>query len=202
MRTDRRPSQAGACREYDKSGGQIKIHIPPSTKLKPLFAQIGVVADAENSAGLKQACSEFLGELSLFYGILPPGLKLLGPRPHSTYEGVLASELFGDYHLEQARIRVWTRTAMKKRWTSSKTILSTLCHEFMHHLDVIHLDFPHTYHTVGFFERTHRLYLSALGHPYYPIAWRSSGHSNPGGLQSIDWSETNRRKARVLVRAR
>ena len=79
MRTDRRPSQAGACREYDKSGGQIKVHIPPSTKLKPLYAQIGAAAATEDSARLKQACSEFLGELSLFYGIPSPGLKLLGP---------------------------------------------------------------------------------------------------------------------------
>jgi len=40
----------------------------------------------------------------------------------------LANELFGDYHIELAKIRLWTRTPMKKQWKSSKTILSTLCH--------------------------------------------------------------------------
>ena len=37
--------------------------------------------------------------------------------------------------------------------------MSTLCHEFMHHLDVTSLGFQNSFHTIGFYERTHRLYL-------------------------------------------
>ncbi len=200
MRTDRRPIRATAFREYDKSSSRLTIPIPSPETLKHIFTQMDAAADSENRAALEYACAELLDLLSDFYGVRSPGLKLLGPRPHSTYEGVLSSELFGDYDLEKASIRVWTRTAMKKRWTSSKTILSTLCHEFMHHLDVVHLGFPHTFHTVGFFERTHRLYLCAIGHPYYPIAWRSIGAENRRDPQIIDWAETNRRKTKAVER--
>ena len=83
---------------------------------------------------------------------------------------------------------------MIRKWTSSRTILSTLCHEFMHHLDVVQLGFPKSYHTTGFFERTHRLYLGVMGQPYYPLAWQSPARD---GSRSIDWPETNRRKSRV-----
>jgi len=44
-----------------------------------------------------------------------PVLRLLGPRPHRTHEGKLSYELFCDYDLEQARIRLWTRTAINRR---------------------------------------------------------------------------------------
>ena len=135
-----------------------------------------------------------LASLSAFYGIPSPNLKLLGPRPHSTHEGRLANELFGDYQIKVAKIRLWTRTPMKRQWTSSKTILSTLCHEFMHHLDVTALGFPNSFHTIGFYERTHRLYLAAIGHPYYRLKWRRVGFE---GRQIIDWQETKRHGAKV-----
>ena len=141
---------------------------------------------------------ELLGVLTHFYGISAPTLKLLGPRPHSTLEGRLASELFGDYSSKQARIRLWTRTAMRKQWASSRTTLSTLCHEFMHHLDIYQLGFPHSFHTIGFFERTHRLYLTVIGYPYYPLEWRSAGSSKSGVSRVIDWAATNRARARAL----
>ena len=46
-----------------------------------------------------------------------------------------ATELFGDYNPETMLIRVWMRTAVRKEITSFGTFLSTLCHEFCHHLD-------------------------------------------------------------------
>ena len=45
------------------------------------------------------------------------------------------SELFGDDTPETMLIRVWMRTAVRKEVTSFPTFLSTLCHEFCHHLD-------------------------------------------------------------------
>jgi hypothetical protein len=118
-------------------------------------------------------------------------VELLGTRPHRTREGRLARELLGDYSLDLTHIRLWTKTPMMKKWTSSRTILSTLCHEFMHHLDVVRLGFPRSYHTTGFFERTHRLYLGVTGQTYYPLAWQAERD----GSRSIDWPETNRRRA-------
>jgi hypothetical protein len=43
--------------------------------------------------------------------------------------------VFGDYDPETSVIRVWMRTAVRKEVTSFGTFLSTLCHEFCHHLD-------------------------------------------------------------------
>jgi len=198
MRTDKRPSRGAPSREYDASNGQREIQMPPAAALRHLFKDIAEATDKENAEKLKKACGELLSQLSCFYGVSTPSLKLLGPRPHSTLEGRLADELFGDYSRKQARIRLWTRTAMKKRWTSSKTTLSTLCHEFMHHLDIHQLGFPHSFHTRGFFERTHRLYLTIVGHPCYPIEWRPLGTSKSGASWVIDWAATNRAKVRAL----
>ena len=173
--TDRRPARSESRREYDTSYRLEKIRTPTSLDLISMFEALEAARQGETPKALKNVCTRFLASLSTFYGISSPSLKLLGPRPHSTREGRLAKELFGDYHIKRARIRLWTRTPMKRQWTSSKTILSTLCHEFMHHLDVTSLGFPNSFHTIGFYERTHRLYLAAIGHPYYPLEWRRVG---------------------------
>ncbi|MGB7947352.1 MAG: hypothetical protein WCH75_06700 [Candidatus Binatia bacterium] len=195
MITDRRPARDQLRCEYDSSHRLEKIRVPASANLAPMFGALEAARDAAAPELMKNVCRRFLALLAAFYGIPSPNLKLLGPRPHSTYEGRLADELFGDYQINAAKIRLWTRTPMKKQWTSSKTILSTLCHEFMHHLDVTSLGFPNSFHTVGFYERTHRLYLAAIGHPYYPLKWRRVGVE---GRQIIDWRETRRRGAKVL----
>jgi hypothetical protein len=199
MMTDRRPARDISRQEYDTSHRLVKIRTPLCTNLTPTFGALEAARDAAAPEALKNVCTRFLASLSTFYGIPSPSLKLLGPRPHSTYEGRLANELFGDYYIKLAKIRLWTRTPMKKQWASSKTILSTLCHEFMHHLDVISLGFPNSFHTIGFYERTHRLYLAAIGQPYYPLEWRRIGSE---GRQVIDWQETKRRRAKVLVRTK
>ncbi len=54
---------------------------------------------------------------------------------HKIEEGGWSSEHFGDYDPETKRVRVWIRIAVRKHITSSGTFLSTLCHEFCHHLD-------------------------------------------------------------------
>jgi hypothetical protein len=199
MITDRRPTRAQLLREYDSSHCLEKIRAPDCANLAPLFGALVAARDAAAPKLMKNVCTRFLASLSAFYGIPSPSLKLLGPRPHSTREGRLANELFGDYDIKVAKIRLWTRTPMKKQWTSSKTILSTLCHEFMHHLDVTALGFPNSFHTVGFYERTHRLYLAALGHPYYPLKWRRVGFE---GRHTIDWQVTKRLGTGVLSRTK
>ncbi len=193
MRTDRRPARRKASREFDLSGAQEAIAVPAPELLKPIVEEIARARREGSRAGLSAACLAFVETLTRFYEVPPPSVKLLGPRPHSTYEGHLSYELFGDYDLGRARIRLWTQTPMRKRWTSERTLLSTLCHEFMHHLDVRHLGFPHTFHTVGFYQRTHRLYLAALDKPYYPIEFRD---------RRIDWAATARRRNEIVAAER
>src|SRR5712671_1086608 len=62
-------------------------------------------------------------------------------------------------------IRVWMRTAVRKEITSFGTFLSTLYHEFCHHLDFHRFGFRDSWHTRGFYERTAALYHHSRGTP-------------------------------------
>jgi hypothetical protein len=194
MVTDRRSSSGKLRLEYDLSSRLTEIEVPRSDGLTPLFAHLEIARDAEARAPMAKACQDLLDRFAEFYSVAPPTLKLLGARPHRTREGRLSYELLGDYNLTLTRIRLWTRTPMMQKWTSSRTLLSTLCHEFIHHLDVVRLGFPKSYHTTGFFERSHRLYLGVTDQPHYPLAWQAPQRD---GSRSIDWPETNRRRASV-----
>jgi hypothetical protein len=96
MMTDRRPARGASRREYDTSYRQEKIRTPASPDLTPIFEALEAAGEAQTPKALKNVCKRFLTSLSSFYDIPAPSLKLLGPRPHSTREGHLANELFGD----------------------------------------------------------------------------------------------------------
>ena len=81
------------------------------------------------------------------------------------------------------------RTAVRKEITSFGTFLSTLCHEFCHHLDFQKFGFADSWHTRGFYERAAVLYHHARGTPLKPLVWAPMS----GGRWRIDWPKTNRR---------
>lgn len=193
MVTDRRPTRGKLRQEFEESSRVVEIEVPPAGDLAPMFALLETARAEERREPICRVCQQLLDDFAGFYNVPPPSLELLGTRPHRTREGRLSTELLGDYNLDLSRIRLWTKTPMMKKWTSTRTLLSTLCHEFMHHLDVVRLGFPRSYHTTGFYERTHRLYLGVTGQPYYPLAWQAER----GGSRQIDWPETNRRRSRV-----
>ena len=112
----------------------------------------------------------------------------LRTREHGTFE------LFGDYTPESMLIRVWMRTAVRKEVTSFGTFLSTLCHEFCHHLDFKKLGFVDSWHTRGFYERAGALYHHAKGTPLKKLFWVPL----TGGRWRIDWQRTNRSGTRVV----
>jgi len=68
-------------------------------------------------------------------------------------------------------IRVWMRTAVRKEITSFGTFLSTLRHEFCHHLDFRQFGFPDSWHTRCFYERTAALYHHARGTAHKRLFW-------------------------------
>src|SRR5437870_2945210 len=78
--------------------------------------------------------------------------------------------------------------ALRKEITSFGTFLSTLCHEFCHHLDFQQLGFPDSWHTRGFYERAATLYHCARGTPPKHLYWVPVA----GGRWRIDWPRTNR----------
>jgi hypothetical protein len=85
-------------------------------------------------------------------------------------------------------IRIWMRTAVRKEITSFGTFLSTLCHEFCHHLDFKKFGFVDSWHTRGFYERAGVLYHYARGTSLKRLFWVPLA----GGRWRIDWQRTNR----------
>ena len=142
--------------------------------------------EGEN-ADVRNACAEFLAATSEFYRTPNCNVRVLAARPLRVREN-WATELFGDYNPETMLIRVWMRTAVRKEITSFGTFLSTLCHEFCHHLDFQRFGFPDSWHTRGFYERTAALYHHARGTPQKRLFWVAV----PGGRWRIDWPRTNR----------
>ena len=193
MITEPTPKRIDLRREYEASARLVKMPAPDSARLTPMTEALAAAREEGDRAGVNAASKKLLDLLAAYYDVPPPDLKVLGIRPHRTHEGVLAYELFGDYEPKSGKIRLWTRTAMHKKWTTSGVMLSTLCHEFVHHLDIARLGFSRSYHTVGFFERTHTLYQAALGQPYYPLAWHPP---EADGSRTINWPATRRRRPR------
>ena len=113
-------------------------------------------------------------------------VRVLAARPLRVREN-WSSELFGDYTPETMLIRVWMRTAVRKEVTSFGTFLSTLCHEFCHHLDFQRFGFADSWHTRGFYERTAALYPN-LGGAVRFVRGQSIRHRSPGTatFQSTD----------------
>jgi hypothetical protein len=123
----------------------------------------------------------------MLYGAPTCTVRVLAARPLRVREN-WATELVGDYNPETMLIRLWMRTAVRKEVTSFGTFLSTLCHEFCHHLDYQRFGFHDSWHTRGFYERTAVLYHHARGTPPKRLFWAAV----PGGRWRIDWPRTNR----------
>jgi hypothetical protein len=141
----------------------------------------------DNIREVRSACTEFLVTISNFYEVPNCGVRVRAARPLRTREhGTF--EFFGDYASDSMLIRVWMRTAVRKEVSSFGTFLSTLCHEFCHHLDFQKFGFSDSWHTRGFYERAGVLYHHARGTPFKKLFWVPVA----GGCWRIDWQRTNR----------
>jgi hypothetical protein len=187
MITDPRPRTIARRSEYDRSDTMKTLAVAGDNSLHALALQIESALSSEVKKDIRTACSNFLAETARLYHVPRPSIRVLDARPLRVYESG-SSELFGDYDLRTALIRVWMRTAIQKKVTSFGTFLSTLCHEFCHHLDLQALGFPHTYHTRGFYERTAVLYHCCRATPLRRLVWRAVS----GGRWSIDWAQMRR----------
>ena len=188
MLTDRPPSTAALRARFLESDRLTALEVPEDDQLQALAKSIASAMQGGTAASVRQACGEFLSVASGFYLVRQPGIRVLAARPLRVREGGSAIELFGDYHPETLLIRLWMRTAIKKQVTSYGTFLSTLCHEFCHHLDFQRFGFLDSGHTRGFYERAAVLYHYARGTPPKRLFWVPVS----GGRWRIDWPRTNR----------
>jgi hypothetical protein len=163
MLTDSPPrkEKLAAFRESDRVH---TLALPPGAGLLTLTQSIESGMKTGKTQEVRVGCEQFLELLSRFYQVSPCNVRVLASRPLRIREN-WSSELFGDYNPPTLAIRVWMRTAVKKDITSFGTFLSTLCHEYCHHLDFQHFKFPDSWHTRGFYERAAALYHYARGTP-------------------------------------
>ena len=175
--------------EFLKSDRIDSLDLPQDDGLCRLAESIAKALNSEIRRGVRQACADFLSSTAGFYGVRKPQIRVLAARPLRVRESGWGTELFGDYDPEKVLGRIWMRTAVRKKVTSFGTFLSTLCHEFCHHLDYGRFGFQDSPHTRGFYERAADLYHHARGTPRKPLFWVPL----PGDRWRIDWPQTKRR---------
>jgi len=173
--------------EYLRSDSIKTLDLPANSTLPDIAKRLESAMKADNIRDLRTACGEFLAATSNFYKVPKCGIRVLSARPLRVRKD-WSTELFGDYHPESIVIRVWMRTAVRKEITSFGTFLSTLCHEFCHHLDFQLFRFADSWHTRGFYERAAVLYHHARGTPLKRLIWAPLA----GGRWRLDWARTNR----------
>lgn len=188
MVTDHKPRKPVLLTDFLESDRNRDLDLPKDDRLTTPANSLETALKAEKMAAVRQACTEFLNLAADFYKVEATPIRVLAARPLRSREGGWATELFGDYHPETRLIRVWMKTAVRKQVTSYGTFLSTLCHEFCHHLDYHGFGYRDSWHTRGFYERAAVLYHHARGTPAKRLFWISM----PGGRWRIDWQRTNR----------
>src|SRR5580704_16792602 len=181
MLTDNPPRRS--LKSFRESDQRNLIPLPPDNRLVRNAVAIESAMKDGEAAGIRRTCSDFLHAASSFYSVPECIVRVLAARPLRVRE-YSTSELFGDYHPDTLVIRVWKQTAIKKEITSFGTFLSTLCHEFCHHLDFHRLGLRGSWHTRGFYERTALLYHHARGTPQKKLVWVPLR----GGRWRIDWT--------------
>ena len=187
MLTERVPRQKSSQAEFLKSDLLTTLAVPSDERLALPAGAMASALQAEDMSGVLAACTDFVGIAADFYEVERPGTRVLSARPRRAREG-WTSELFGDYAPETRQIRIWMRTAVRRQVTSFGTLLSTLCHEFCHHLDYQQFKFRDSWHTRGFYERTAVLYHHARGTAVKKLFWIKVGR----GQWRIDWLRTRR----------
>lgn len=183
--TDRPPRKSSALKEFQESDRLGVLALPPDGRFQELAYKIESAMADGSPAAIRAASAEFLAAAADFYKVRPPEVRALAARPLRVRESS-TTELFGDYTPGTLVIRVWTRTAVRKQVTSFGTFLSTLCHEFCHHLDCDRFGFSRTPHTRGFYERTAILYHHARATSQKRLVWVRM----PRGQWRIDWQRT------------
>jgi hypothetical protein len=186
MLTDAPPRKANRA-GFLESDQTRTLDLPQDGSLLTITKSIESAMRRGRSTDVRRTCADFLKAASEFYKVADCGIRVLAARPWRVRES-WSTELFGDYTPETMLIRVWMRTAVRREVTSFGTFLSTLCHEFCHHLDYQKFEFHDSWHTRGFYERAAALYHYARGTPLKKLFWVPVAR----GRWRIDWQRTNR----------
>ncbi len=142
-------------RVYDRSNAVSNIPVRVSARLARAVSLLPVALSSEYTEKDRRAkvtkvaqviCDEVCSALAV------SRLKVVvkGARPirdEDEYHGLYVSE--GHSH----EITIWMYTAKRKQVVAPRTLLRTLLHEVVHHLDYTALKLEESFHTDGFFRR-------------------------------------------------
>lgn len=186
MLTDTPPRKA-VLSAFSESDRIKTLDLPLDRALLTITTSLEQAMKGGTASDIHRVCADYLLAASRFYKVPVCGIRVLAARPLRVREHS-ATELFGDYNPETMLIRIWMRTAVRKEITSFGTFLSTLCHEFCHHLDFQRFKFPDSWHTRGFYERAATLYHYSRDTAPKKLFWAPVS----GGRWRVDWPRTNR----------
>ncbi len=187
MNTDLIPAKKALKEEYLRSDNMRTLDLLPPDPARSYARQLEQALLDENRRQVQLAANAIAESFASTFQIPDSPVKVLGVRPRSVTEKSVY-ETFGDYDTETMRIRLWMRTAVLEKVSAFGTLLSTLCHELCHHLDVVHLELPNTFHTRGFYERAGLLYHHIRNTPLRQLVWTKLAD----GTFCINWPATMR----------
>lgn len=152
---------------YRNSDRITSIRLPDVRPLRLASQSLQTALLDENQRAVGMACRDLLRGVTGQLVITPVEVQVLAVRPHDE-EG----ELHGLYNPAEAgrpaRIRVWMRTAKRRRVVAFKSFLRTLLHELCHHIDYEYLQLADSFHTEGFYRRESSLFHQ-LCHDAVPL---------------------------------
>jgi hypothetical protein len=152
--------------------------------LRALTAAIAPALATDQPARVRAAAGALARALCAQLGLRAPEMRVLHTRPRAAD----ASELHGLYttgERDRPIIRVWMRTAAKRRTVAFRTFVRTLLHEVCHHLDFELYNLPESFHTRGFFQRESSLVRQLLP--------RDAEADQPVGLDTSSLMRANAR---------
>ena len=147
------PSQR---RVYDRSNAMSSIRLKVSPRLARAVSLLPVAlsgdfsSEAERRRKVNKVAQVVCDEVCKAMRVSSPKVLVKGKRPirnSDEYHGLYTSE--GESH----EITVWMYTAKRQDVVAPRTLLRTLLHEVLHHLDYSALKLEESFHTDGFFKR-------------------------------------------------
>lgn len=185
MQTEKPPRARTDKAEYDRSDEMKALELPPEEPARSYALQLKQALIDEDKKAVLAASKLLLNCFADFYQVKRPAVKILSVRPQET-SGEWVYQTYGDYDTGTMLIRLFLKTAIQKKTSSYGTFLSTLVHEFCHHLDCVSLELPNTFHTRGFYERVALLYHHVQNTPVKAIVWQRFSD----GSYAVNWAKT------------
>jgi hypothetical protein len=143
--------------EYQRSEGIGEVDLAPHPGFVRVVDALVQALGDENREEVQRVSNALARGIAAGLRMRRATVRVATGRPHDQ-----SGELHGLYEPTEdrglAHITVWMRTAKRDVVVAPRTFLRTLLHEIVHHIDMVHLDLPNSFHSKGFYRRESSLY--------------------------------------------